>query len=181
MKRIELPSELMSYICKENHYIFIDDFTGWDEKKINPQGFKLGAGGDRESNGLIAENGAKYLPQGGSIRKGNHLKASLRRIDRKECRTIQDREVLLGELPLFKDYEVVILTSNESLWCFAPVLSKKRELVQFLALIEEYFEELKERGEFFNWRQPEDFKELALFLYKNNPVKETVKTVYDEI
>lgn len=181
MKKIELPSELMSYICKENRYIFVDDFTGWDEKKVNPLGFKLGAGGDRESNGLIAENGAKYLPQGGSIRKGNHLKVSLRRIDRKECRTVQDREVLLGELPLFKDYEVVILTSNEALWCFAPVLSRKRELVQFLALIEEYFEELKEQGEYYNWRQPEDFKELALFLYKNNPVKETVKTVYDEI
>ena len=181
MKKIELPGELMNYVCKEDHHVFIDDFTGWNEKKINPQGFKVGKGGDCESNGLIAENGAAYLPQGGSIRKGNHLKASLRRIDRIEHLDIPGKEILLGELPLFKDYEVVVLTSNEALQCFAPVLSKKRELVQFLVLIEDYFEELKEQGEYFNWRQPDEFKELALFLYRNNPNKETVKTVFDEI
>lgn len=178
MKKIELPNELMEFICRKDKHIFINSCEGWEDEKSKLTGFQLGKGVDKESNTLFAENGKSFQPQGGTIHKGNHLLASYRVWDREKNKIRQIKEESLSSLPLFKDYEVVILTNNEILQCFAPVCSKKRELVQFMTLIEEYVEEMKEQGEEILWDLAGEFQELALFLYNNNPAKETKPTFF---
>lgn len=170
MRKIKLSQELLSCMTSPvcGTFVFISDFDGWGEKAENIPGVTFISA--MEGNGLQNKAGEQWIAQYCSIRRGNHLKAQLR-----NATTNEVKEVNLGELPLFKDFPVVIITNNESLCAFAPVCSSKLELALFIAAVEE---ESKKRNaahkdEYdYAWsRTADEMISLAKFLYKSNPEK----------
>lgn len=179
MRKIELPKELMEYMTSSvsGTFVFINDFDGWNEQAKQIPGISFISG--MEGNGLKDNaSGKTWLPQCISLRRGNHLEAQLRNRQDGTCKNIK-----LGEQPLFKDFDVVIGTNNESLQFFAPVCESKLELALFLAAIEEETKKRDARhsnGFDYQWSCTADnMVSLALFLYRSNPNK--VKSLIDEI
>lgn len=167
MKRIELPSELMAYMCESGKFVFVNDFEGWGPE-ADLKHFKRF--GSMEGNGLQAENGEQFAFQYVSFRRGNGLTVQLR--DR-EKRTSE--HLSLADLPLFKDFDVVIWTSGESLQGFAPICDNELDLAIFIRKLQEW----GEAGDYGLQRKLEDMINLAIFLYKNNPEK--TSSILDEI
>jgi len=165
MKNLNLPSELMTYMTERGKFVFVDDFSGWGEK-AQLENFRFGSA--IEGNKLIAANGKQFGFQCVSMRRGNHLTVQLRDHQKQTCQKLR-----LADLPIFKDFDVVIWTGAESLRGFAPVCGNKLELAVFLQNLEDYGD-------------PEDYSitkndmaSLAKFLYKNNPNK--TKSILDDL
>ena len=167
MKQVELPSELMAYMCESGKFVFVNDFEGWDPEADIKHFKRIGL---MEGNGLVAENGEQFAFQYVSFRRGNGLTVQLR--DR-EKRTSE--HLSLADLPLFKDFDVVIWASGESLQGFAPICDNKLDLALFIRKVQEW----GEAGDYGLQRKLEDMINLAIFLYKNNPEK--TSSILDEI
>lgn len=167
MKRIELPSELMAYIFGVGKFVFVNDFEGWGPE-ADLKHFKRF--GSMEGNGLQAQNGEQFAFQYVSFRRGNGLTVQLR--DR-EKRTSE--RLSLADLPLFKDFDVVIWTSGESLQGFSPVFADKLDIAIFIRKLQEF----GASEDYEAQRKLEEMIRLAIFLYKNNPEK--VSSILDEI
>ena len=179
MRKIELPEELMNFMTSPvcGTFVFVNDFDGWDEQAKAIPGVTFVSA--MEGNGLKNNaTGQTWIPQCISLRRGNHLKVQLRDHKNNICKNIQ-----LGELPLFKDFDVVIGTSGEALQYFAPVCADKMELALFFAAVEAETEKrnaLTENGYDYPWsRTAEEMISLAKFLYQSNPDKK--KSLLDEI
>lgn len=176
MKKIEMPERLLEYMGQGGKFVFVNDFTGWRTDEINVQGFTYVS--SVEGNAIRADvTGEIWGAQYCSHRRGNHLTVSLRN---SETETVES--LVLAELPLFKDFPVVIITSGESLWGFAPVCSNKMELALFIEAIREEAAKRDKALDGFDYRfdgRAEDMISLAKFLYRNNPDK--TKCVLDEI
>lgn len=181
MKKIELPEELLSFMFKWYHRVFVDDFDGWDEADVEVLGFTRK--GVMEGHKIIADNGGgEYCPQDCYLRKGNHLTVTLRKKGDNRWDAVKD--VVLKDLPLFKDFPVVIQTNGESLYAIAPVFSKKQDVIIFLALVENMFAKLIETefcGGSHMIHNLNAIRRLTLFLYKNNPEKIEEPSIFDEI
>lgn len=167
MKQVELPSELMAYMTERNKFVFVNDFEGWDPE-ADLKHFKRF--GSMEGNGLQAENGEQFAFQCVSFRRGNALTVQLRDLEKDTS-----KQLSLADLPLFKDFDVVIWTSGESLQGFAPICDNKLDLAIFIRKVQE----LGEAEDYGLQRKLEDMINLAIFLYKNNPEK--VSSILDEI
>ncbi len=167
MKTIELPSELMAYMSERNKFVFVNDFSGWGPE-ADLKHFKRIS--EMEGNGLQAENGEEFAFQCVSFRRGNGLTVQLRNTD-----TNKGEHIPLADLPLFKDFDVVIWTSGESLQGFAPVFSDKLDLAIFIRKLQEW----GEAGDYGLQRKLGEMINLAIFLYKNNPEK--TSSILDEI
>ena len=162
-------------------FVFVDDFSGWtpEAKKISGVTFVSAM----EGNGLKCEaTGERWVPQCCTLRRGNHLTVQFRDYDHADCRSVA-RDVVLAELPIFKDFPVVIMTNNESLQAFAPVCSSKLELALFLAAVEAETEKRnaahKAKFDYYWSRVAEQMVSLAKFLYKSNPNKQ--KSILDDV
>ncbi len=149
---------LLSYLT-DDFFIFIDDFAGTAEENSIPQ-FSFGTGG-QEENCIVAKDGSHLMWQSTTIRRGNHLYASLR--NRSTGKQIQ--RIRIGEL--FPKQTIVIATCGESLQAFAPICKNKMELCQFLITLNNCDKEHKLR-----YRVVQECKELALWFYLHNPEKE---------
>ena len=167
MKQVELPSELMAYMCESGKYVFVNDFSGWGPE-ADIKHFKRIC--EMEGNGLQAESGEEFAFQCVSFRRGNALTVQLRNTD-----TNKAQRIPLADLPLFKDFDVVIWTSGEALQGFAPVFSDKLDLAIFIRKLQE----LGEAEDYGLQRKLGEMIRLAMFLYKNNPEK--VSSILDEI
>ena len=167
MKQIELPSELMAYMTEKNKFVFVNDFSGWGPE-ADIKHFKRIC--EMEGNGLQAENGEEFAFQCVSFRRGNGLTVQLRDHEKDTC-----EQLPLADLPLFKDFDVVIWTSGESLQGFAPVFSDKLDLALFIRKLQEW----GEAGDYGLQRKLGEMIRLAMFLYKNNPEK--IPSIWDEI
>ena len=130
MKNLALPSELMAFINESGKFVFIDDFSGWGEE-AQLKNFRFGPA--MEGNKLIADTGEEFGFQYVSMRRGNHLTVQLRDHREKSCQQLK-----LADLPIFREFDVVIWTSGESLQGFAPVCGNKFELAVFLQNLEDY-------------------------------------------
>lgn len=179
MRKIELPEELMQYMTSSvcGTFVFVNDFDGWDEQAKAIPGVSFISA--MEGNGLKNDaTGQTWIPQCVSLRRGNHLKVQFRDATNKTC-----KNVMLGELPLFKDFDVVIGTSGESLCYFAPVCADKIELALFFAAVEAETEKrnaLSPDGYDYQWScTADEMISLAKFLYRSNPDKK--KSLLDEI
>ena len=150
--------KLLEYMLTGN-FVFVSDFSGWGDESDVP-GFSWGEGGIEE-NRLVAPNGESLMFQSTSLRRGNHLKVSLRS-NGKEI-----EKIYLGDI--FQEQEVVIATSGESLAFFAPVCKNKLELAEFLTTIGKFCK--INRGKVHFGFEANAYK-LALWLYKNNPNRE---------
>lgn len=167
MKQIELPSELMAYMCESGKFVFVNDFDGWGHEADIKHFKRIGM---MEGNGLQAENGEQFAFQYVSFRRGNGLIVQLRDTEKKT------REHLpLADLPLFKDFDVVIWTSGESLQGFAPVFSNKLDLAFFIRKVQEF----GASEDYGAQRKLDEMIRLAMFLYKNNPEK--TSSILDEL
>lgn len=170
MKNINMPAEIMSYVCsnKAGKFVFVDDFSGWNEEATALPGVEFLSA--MEGNGLKSlATGETWIPQCCSVRVGNHLTVGLR--DGSKYNSVK-----LSELPLFRDFPVVILTNNEALRAFAPVCNSKLELALWLAAIEEETEKRNAAAGGFDWpwsQTASDMSSLAIFLYRSNPNKKT--------
>ena len=167
MKQVELPSELMAYMCERNKFVFVNDFEGWDPE-ADLKHFKRF--GSMEGNGLQAENGEQFAFQCVSFRRGNALIVQLRNHEQNTSERLP-----LADLPLFKDFDVVIWTSGEALQGFAPICDNKLDLAIFIRKLQEY----GNAEDYGLQRKLEDMINLAIFLYKNNPEK--TSSILDEI
>ena len=167
MKQIELPSELMAYICESGKFVFVNDFEGWGPE-ADLKHFKRIA--LMEGNGLQAENGEEFAFQCVSFRRGNALTVQLR-----DQETNKGKRIPLADLPLFKDFDVVIWTSGEALQGFAPICDNKLDLALFIRKVQEW----GEAGDYGLQRKLGEMINLAIFLYKNNPEK--IPSILDEI
>ncbi len=154
-------------MCESGKFVFVNDFEGWGPE-ADLKHFKRF--GSMEGNGLQAENGEQFAFQYVSFRRGNGLTVQLR--DR-EKRTSE--HLSLADLPLFKDFDVVIWTSGESLQGFAPICDNELDLAIFIRKLQEW----GEAGDYGLQRKLEDMINLAIFLYKNNPEK--TSSILDEI
>ena len=153
---------LFDFMTLAKQAVFIDDFSGWgtESEIINFKKFR-----SSEGNGIEAVNGSKYEPQCATLRRGNHIVASLRKVGE------DPQSILLGEL--FPDMEIVIQTSGEALRLISPIFSQRKDAIIFLAELEEYCGD--EHRRWFS-----EIAELVTFLFRNNPDKiEGSKTVYD--
>lgn len=139
--------------------VFVPDTYGWGAEADVP-GFAWGDGG-LEENELVAQDGASIMFQSTSLRRGNHLQASLRH------KGIEVEKVKLGDF--FPNQDVVIATCGESLQFFAPICKNKLELVKFLSKLDEC---CKAQGDELSWHVKEQATQLALWLYRHNPAKE---------
>lgn len=167
MKNLALPSELMAFINESGKFIFIDDFSGWGEE-AQLKNFRFGPA--MEGNKLIADTGEEFGFQYVSMRRGNHLTVQLRDHQEKSCQQLK-----LADLPIFREFDVVIWTSGESLQGFAPVCGNKFELAVFLQNLEDY-----DAPDDYRWsRTKAEMASLAKFLYKNNPNK--TKSILDDL
>lgn len=171
MRKIELPEELMQYMTSSvcGTFVFVNDFDGWDEQAKTIPGVSFISA--MEGNGLKNDaTGQTWIPQCVSLRRGNHLKVQFRDHEKNSC-----KEVSLGELPLFKDFDVVIGTSGEALRFFAPVCADKIELALFFAAVEAETEKrnaLSPDGYDYQWScTADEMISLAKFLYRSNPDK----------
>ena len=178
MKKIELPTEIlngMSIYGDSQCWTFVNDFVGWNEEDLKIDGFDYFSA--MEGNGIRAlETKEEYLPQCCSLRRGNHLKVQVRERYGKGCQNI-----VLAEQPLFKDFDVVIITNGESLQAFAPVCGNKFELAMFIQALRD-FVATKENGREMDWflhQAVGSMESLAKFLYRNNPNK--TKSILDEL
>lgn len=167
MKQIELPSELMAYMCENGKFVFVNDFEGWGPEADLKHFKRIGL---MEGNGLQAENGEKFAFQCVSFRRGNALIVQLR-----DHIKNTSKQLSLADLPLFKDFDVVIWTSGESLQGFAPVFDNKLDLALFIGKLQE----LGEAEDYGLQRKLDEMIRLAMFLYKNNPEK--TSSILDEI
>lgn len=167
MKRIELPSELMAYIFGVGKFVFVNDFSGWGPEADLAHFKRIAL---MEGNGLLAENGEEFAFQCVSFRRGNALTVQLRDHIKNTCERLS-----LADLPLFKDFDVVIWTSGESLQGFSPVFADKLDLALFIRKVQEW----GEAGDYGLQRKLGEMINLAIFLYKNNPEK--TSSILDEI
>lgn len=157
MKNLALPSELMAFINESGKFVFIDDFSGWGEE-AQLKNFRFGPA--MEGNKLIADTGEEFGFQYVSMRRGNHLTVQLRDHREKSCQQLK-----LADLPIFREFDVVIWTSGESLQGFAPVCGNKFELAVFLQNLEDY-----DAPDDYRWsRTKAEMASLAKFLYKEQP------------
>lgn len=150
--------KLLEYMLN-GKMVFVNDFSGWGDE-ANVPGFSWGKGG-QEENCLTAPNGESLMFQSTSLRRGNHLKLSLR------SNGEEVEKICLGDI--FPEEDVVIATSGESLSFFAPVCKNKLELAEFLAAIGKFCK--NNRGKIHYGFESNAYK-LALWLYKNNPNRE---------
>ena len=150
--------KLMDYMLAGN-FVFVNDFSGWGDE-ANVPGFSWGEGG-QEENCLTAPNGESLMFQSTSLRRGNHLKVSLR------SNGEEVEKICLGDI--FPDEDVVIATSGESLSFFAPMCKNKLELAEFLTTIGKFCKINRDKVHF--GFESNAYK-LALWLYKNNPNRE---------
>lgn len=183
MKQIELPQELMNYVNSGigGTFVFVNDFSGWGDEAKDVPGVTFFP--SMEGNGLKCEaTGEIWEPQCSTLRRGNHLTVKLRDYDSENDKSTF-KEVKLNELPLFKDFPVVIMTNAEALRAFAPVCSSKLELALFLAAVEAETEKRNaahEGGYDYSWsRTADNMVSLAKFLYRSNPEKK--KSIIDDI
>ncbi len=123
-----------------------------------------------EGNGLVAESGEQFAFQCVSFRRGNALIVQLRDQEKNTSERLP-----LADLPLFKDFDVVIWTSGEALQGFAPVCDNKLDLALFIRKVQE----LEEAEDYGLQRKLGEMIRLAMFLYKNNPEK--TSSILDEI
>ena len=154
-------------MCERNKFVFVNDFSGWGPE-ADLKHFKRIS--EMEGNGLQAENGEEFAFQCVSFRRGNALTVQLRDQEKKTCERLP-----LADLPLFKDFDVVIWTSGEALQGFAPVFSDKLDLAIFIRKLQE----LGEDGDYGLQRKLGEMIRLAMFLYQNNPEK--TSSILDEI
>lgn len=173
MAKFDLPMELLCYM-EDEKFVFINDFTGWNEEDIKLDGFEYISA--CEGNGLRAENGEAYVPQYSTIRRANHIEAQLRSIDRANCRSNVEKTVVLGNY--FGDLPVVIVTNNESLNIFAPLFSDKLDLAVFIRDLN-IWRQTHHEDDYRWYCKVEDIISLAKFLYRNNPNK--VGSILDEL
>ena len=167
MKQVELPSELMAYMTESGKFVFVNDFSGWGPE-ADLKHFKRIS--EMEGNGLQAENGEQFAFQCVSFRRGNALTVQLRDHEKDTS-----KQLSLADLPLFKDFDVVIWTSGEALQGFAPVFSDKLDLALFIRKLQEF----GASEDYGLQRKLGEMIKLSMFLYKNNPEK--VSSILDEI
>lgn len=162
---------------KAGKFVFVNDFSGWDDQATTIPGVTFLSA--IEGNGLKNDaTGQTWMPQSTTLRRGNHLKVQFRDHQENLC-----KNVILGELPLFKDFDVVIGTSGEALCFFAPICSNKIELALFFAAVDAETRKrnaLSSSGCDYQWsRTAEEMISLAKFLYQSNPHK--TRSLLDDI
>lgn len=176
MKKIDMPTRLLDYMGLAGKFVFVNDFTGWRTDEINIPGFTYVP--SMEGNAIRADRtGEIWRAQYCFHRRGNHLTVQLR-----DSETWTEEDLVLAEQPLFKDFPVVIITSEESLLGFAPICSNKMELALFIEAVREEAATRDKALDGFDYRfdgRAEDMVSLAKFLYRNNPYK--TSCVLDEI
>lgn len=162
MKNFDNLTELLNFMCLDSRYVFVNDFSGWGiESDIRGFGRKS----TPEGHILKAANGAEYGHQDVYYRRGNHLTVSLRE------KGEEVKKLPLNSLEMFKDFQVVVETSGEMLKAFAPVFSRKKDLIIYLAELEDYFDGLKKSSAKYKGNVFDEIANLAIYLYKNNPEK----------
>lgn len=156
-------------ITTSGQSIFVNDFDGWGERaEIPAYGFTSAM----EGNGVKSHaTDEEYIPQCGTIRRGNHLEVQIRQNGQ------LIKRFTLGEL--FPDNHLVIVTSGEALRWFAPIFALRSELIDWLMQVHEYCILRQNQGNPVPWYWESEMVELAKFFYRNNPDKENDKSIYD--
>lgn len=161
--------ELFEAITSSGQNVFIDDFSGWGEDAKVP-GYEFISA--MEGNGLRRHTtNAEYIPQYGSVRRGNHLEVQLR----------QNGELVkrltLGDL--FPNNHLVIVTSGESLRRFAPIFNCRSEVIDWCVLVHDYCVARQQAGNPTLWCWKGDMVEMAKFFYRNNSNRVDDRSIYD--
>ncbi len=161
--------ELFEAITSSGQNIFVNDVSGWgDEAKVPGYEFISAM----EGNGLRRHTtNAEYIPQYGSVRRGNHLEVQLR----------QNGEVVkrfvLGDL--FPNNHLVIVTSGDSLRRFAPIFNTRSEVIDWCVLVHDYCTARQQAGNPTLWYWKGDMVEMAKFFYRNNSNRVDDRSIYD--
>lgn len=132
-----------------SHKCCVNDDIRWGKQDL-PTGFAWGHA-RMEENSLRAPNGDELNYQGMYLRKGNHLDVWAR---------IENNVEVLNLNQFSPQQELVIATCCGCIKFFAPVCRSKKELIEFLYSVQNVDDP---------WLQ--QCKDLALWLYKNNPNK----------
>lgn len=111
---------------------------------------------------IISPSGEVYHEQNICFRCGNNLNVSLR----DKLNPDDHTDFFLGSL--FPDHNLIIGHNSGTLVFFAPICNSKMELANFLLQIDLFF---KQNNTAFPWYVHDNFIDLALWLYKNNPGK----------
>lgn len=161
--------ELFAAITSSGQNIFIDDFSGWGSDAEVPGYDTISA---MEGNGLRSQTtDEEYIPQYGSIRRGNHLEVQLR------CYDQLVKRFTLGDL--FPNNHLVIVTSGESLRRFTPIVNRRSEVIDWIMLVHDYCVIRRQEGNPTPWYWEDDMVKMAKFFYKNNPDKVSDRSIYD--
>jgi len=130
-----------------------------DDDKI--AGFSFKSSVD-DNDQIVSAAGEVFQRDNITFRCGNTLKVSL-------CDHLQVDHSRFSLGSLFPDHNLIVAaTGNNHVAFFAPICNSKRELVNFLMTIDEFF--IKNKSDFPVFVH-DNFIDLALWLYKNNPGK----------
>lgn len=111
---------------------------------------------------IVSTNGDVFQRPDVTFRCGNKLNVSL--CDQHQL--YDHTGFCLGSL--FPDHNLIVAVVDNQLAFFAPICNSKRELVNFLMTVDEFF--IKNKSDFAVFVH-DNFIDLALWLYKNNPGK----------
>ena len=162
--------KVLSFMKDGGRSTFVDmmyggDFSGMD---LLPE---------REGNALKGTLGEVISFQYSTLSNGTRRELQLRSLNH-DSNTVELEETLvIGTL--FPGYEVIIITSGDSLRGFAPVFADKLDLGVWLRDLKQWYENLPPRERMYCSHMFEDMNRLALFLYRNNPHK--VASILDEL
>lgn len=161
-----LCEKVLSYMWENKKTTFVDmyagDFMGLDTFPV------------MEGNGLKGKNGQKITFQYSTISRGTERDLQLRNYDVERNRWNVDECIKIGDM--FPNREVIIITNGDALTGFAPVFDDKLDLALWLRDLQELAE--KSESDLYPYSFA-DMRELAKFLYWNNPNK--VKSIVDEL
>lgn len=115
-----------------------------------------------DNDQIVSASGEVFQRDNITFRCGNKLNVSLC-----DHLHVYHSRFLLGSL--FPDHNLIVAAAgNNKVTFFAPICNSKRELVNFLMTIDEFF--IKNKSNFPVFMH-DNFIDLALWLYKNNPGK----------
>ncbi len=161
--------ELFAAVTNRGEFIFVDDFSGWGSDAEVPGYDTISA---LEGKGVRSQTtDEEYIPQYGTVRRGNHLEVQLRQ-DGKLV-----KRLTLGDL--FPNNHLVIVTSGESLCRFTPIFYRRSEVIDWIMLVHDYCVIRRQEGNPTPWYWEDDMVKMAKFFYKNNPGKVDDRSIYD--
>lgn len=165
--------KLVNFLDGNNKYIRVDDRQGWGSESSVPGCISVPT---LKGNGLRSiVTGEVLIMKDMSIRRANHLELQLRR-QSKGCVKVEETIKLCD---MFPDQDIVIVSKDNVVQAFAPVIKKRSEVFNFITLLQNHLVERRAHGKETFWNYEGDMMDLALYLHRNHPEREDDKSIID--